>query len=54
MRHFQTGYISPQYHVVFDDIFQNLYSSRETDIVVDYIRTNLFEDNRDWYSEGKY
>ena len=51
VRKFQTGYISPQYHVIFDDLFQIIFSSGKTDDFVDSIYKHLFEDNHDWYAE---
>ena len=47
MRNYQTDYISLQYHVVFDDIFQTLFSLGNTDVVVGSICNHLFEDNSD-------
>ena len=50
-RHFQTGYILPQYNVVFDDIIRTVVSLGNTDVVVDYICNQFFEENSDWYTE---
>ncbi|KAL7460113.1 hypothetical protein ACHAXS_001398 [Conticribra weissflogii] len=35
--HLRTGFVSPQYHCVFDDLFQTVYSSGENDMLVDSI-----------------
>ncbi len=32
-----TGYVSPQYHVVFDDLFETVFSSGSNDALVDSI-----------------
>ena len=37
VRHLSTGFVSPQYHIVFDDQFETVYSSGEDDGVVDAI-----------------
>ena len=37
LRKLCTGYISPQHHVIGDDIFQTVFSSGKTDFVVDSI-----------------
>ena len=49
-----TGHISLQYHVTFDNLLLAVFSSRDTDIVVDAIFNQLFEDNFDWYADEKY
>ena len=54
MRNLQTGYISPQYHVVFDYLFNNVFSLGKNNVVVDSICNYLFEDNNDWYTEEEY
>jgi hypothetical protein len=33
VRHLKTGFISPQYHVVFDDLFESVFSSGPDDAV---------------------
>jgi hypothetical protein len=37
VRHLKTGYISPQYHVVFDDLFESVFISGPNNVVVDAI-----------------
>ena len=54
VRKLQTSYTLPQYNVVFNDIFQNVFSSGESDVVLDSICNHLFEDNCDWYSEEEH
>ena len=41
VRHLTTGHVSPQYHVVFDDLFQTVFSSGKNDAVVDAISNLL-------------
>ena len=54
VRHLSTGFVSPQYHIVFDDQFETVYSSGEDDAVVDAIYDRLFESNSDIYVEPEY
>ncbi|KAL7489222.1 hypothetical protein ACHAW6_014841, partial [Cyclotella cf. meneghiniana] len=41
------------YHVVFDDLFQTVFSSGDNNPVVDEICNDLFEFNRDIYAEDE-
>ena len=54
VRKLQTGYTLPQYNVVVDDIFQTVFSSGKSDVILDSICNHLFEDNCDWYSEEEH
>ena len=54
VRHLTTGFVSPQYHVVFDDLFETVFSSGYDDALVDTICNNLFEYNRDVYAEEEF
>ena len=54
IRHLGTGRISPQYHVVFDDLFQTVFSDGINDKVTDAICDHLFEESRDVYVEPEY
>eukprot|EP00804_Cyclotella_cryptica_P014513 CCRYP_004809-RB/>CCRYP_004809-RB protein AED:0.52 eAED:0.36 QI:0/0/0/1/0/0/2/0/183 len=40
--HLATGFVSPQYHVVFDDLLQTVFSSGDNDALVNSICNNLF------------
>ncbi|KAL7481249.1 hypothetical protein ACHAW6_010958, partial [Cyclotella cf. meneghiniana] len=51
VRHLATGFVSPQYHVVFDDLFQTVFSSGDNDALVDTICNDLFDYNRDVYAD---
>ena len=43
VQHLTTGFVSPQYHVVFDDLFQTVISSGYDDALMDTICDNLFK-----------
>jgi hypothetical protein len=51
VHHLTTGFVSPQYHVVFDDLFQTVFSSDGNDVLVDTNCNNLFDSNRDVYAK---
>ncbi len=46
--------MSPQYHVVFDDLFQTVFSPGNDGVLVDRICNELFEYNRDVYAEDEF
>ena len=54
IRHLTTGHVSPQYHCVFDDLFQTVYSAGENTSITDAICDLLWENNRDIYAEEEY
>ena len=54
VRHLTTGHVSPQYHVVFDELFQTVFSSGENDAVVDAISNLLWDNNRELYVEQEF
>ena len=54
VRNLRTSYISPQFHVVFDDLFQTVFSLGYNNIVVDAICNQLFENNWDIYDEDEF
>ena len=54
VHHLMTGFVSPQYHVVFDDLFQTVFSTGDCNAVVDEICNNLFEFNRYVYVEDEF
>ncbi len=43
--HLTTGYISPQFHVVFDDLFETVNCTGVDDRVVESICNGLFQRN---------
>lgn len=48
-----TGYISPQFHLVFDNLFETVIFTRDNESVLNYICNDTFELNRDWYATNK-
>ena len=54
VRNLSTGFVSPQFHVVFDDLFQMVFSSGKDDVLVDRICNELFEYNRDVHADDKF
>ena len=48
-----TGYISPQFHVVFDDLFETVNCTGADDQVVKSICNGLFQHNRELYAENE-
>ena len=54
VRHLSTGHISPQFHLVFDDLFETVFCEGDNDVVIDAICNDLFEFNRDWYAKEEY
>ena len=49
-----TGYISPQYHVVFDDKFETVFHNGKSSEELDKICNQLFVESRDCYVEVEY
>ena len=47
----RTGYISPQYHLVFDDLFETPVRQGYNDPVINTICNDLFDSIWDWYME---
>ena len=43
VRNLHTGFISPQYHVVFDDKFETVFSGSISDEELDMIYQRLFD-----------
>ena len=51
VRNLKTGYISPQYHIVFDELFETTFHRGENNPVIDQICNDLFGSIQDWYAE---
>ena len=52
VRNLSTNYVSPQFHVVFDDLFTSIYNdTRLEDTELESIFENLFTNCRDFYGE---
>ena len=54
MRHLKAEHVSPQYHYVFDYLFQTVFSSGDNDAVVDAIINLLWDNNRELYVEQEF
>ena len=50
VRNWETGYISPQFHLVSDDLFEKVICQGDNDPIIDAICNDLFEINRNWYA----
>jgi hypothetical protein len=53
-RHLKMGYVSPQYHVLFDDLFKTVFSSGADDALVDSVCKNLYGTNCNIYATDEY
>ena len=52
VRNLMTGYVSPQYHVIFDDLFQTVYALMDYDVdLINAILNKWFETEREIYAE---
>jgi hypothetical protein len=54
VRNLHTGYVSPQYHVVFDDKFETVFNDGKTSAELDKICAELFITSREYYVEDEY
>ena len=54
IRNLRTGYISPQYHLIFDDLFGTTVHTGDNYPVIDNIHNELFDSIRDWYTEEEF
>ena len=52
--HLKTGYVSPQYHVVFDNLFETVFSSGANNALIDSICKNLYGTNCKVYATNEY
>ena len=52
--HLSKGYISPQFHLFFDALFETFISTRNDQSVFDAICNDLFDLNRDWYAKDEH
>jgi hypothetical protein len=53
VRHLTTGFISPQFHVVFDNLFETVNCTGVDDQVVESFYNGLFQRNRELYAEDE-
>ena len=49
VRNLSTGYISPRFHLVFDNLFEMVLCTKDDDNVLKEICNDIFNLNRDWY-----
>ncbi len=49
-----TGHVSPQFHVVFDDLYKTVIQDGDNDPIVNSICDGLFERNRELYIEDEF
>jgi hypothetical protein len=54
VRHLSTGYVSPQFHVVFDDLFKTLIRNGDNGAVINIICDGLFNRDRELYVEDEF
>ncbi len=54
VRHMSNGYVSPQFHVVFDDLFETVIRTGDNDAVINSICDGLFDRNRELYVEDEF
>ena len=47
----QTEFILPQYHLVFDDLYETTVLTGDNDPVINTICNELFDSSRDWYDK---
>jgi hypothetical protein len=54
VQNLHTGYVSPQYHAMFDDKFETVFSDGKTTEELDKICAELFVNSRDCYVEEEF
>ena len=54
VRNLYTGFVIPQYHVVFDDKFETVFNDGRTNEELDRICEELFARNKERYVEEEY
>ena len=53
-RNLITGYISPQFHLVFDDLFETVMRTKDDESVFNAICNYWFGLNNDWYAKDEH
>ena len=52
VRNLSTNFVSPQFHVVYDDKFSSIYNAlRRDDLELEAIFADLFQSSREYYGE---
>ena len=54
VQNLHTGYISPQYQVLFDDKFKTVFNDRKTPEEMDKLVETLFAENHECYVEEEF
>ena len=54
VRHLKTGYVTPQYHVVFDNLFETVFSSGADNALIDSICKNVHGKSCEIYATDEY
>ena len=54
VRHLTSGFVSPQFHIVFDDRFHTVHGSGTDDMITDTICDLLWENDREIYAEDEF
>ena len=54
IRHLKMGYVSPQYHVVYNDLFQTVFSACPNTELVDAMCEELFTTSCELYATDEY
>ncbi|KAL7480320.1 hypothetical protein ACHAW6_006014 [Cyclotella cf. meneghiniana] len=54
VQNLHTSYVSPQYHVVFDDKFEAVFNNAKSSEELDKICAKLFVSSRECCAENKY
>ncbi len=54
IRHLKTGYVSPQDHVVYNDLFQTVFSASPNTELVDAMCEELFTTGCESYATDEY
>ncbi len=54
VRHLSTGHVSPQFHAVFDDLFETVICNGDNDAVMNSICNGLFNQNLKLYVEDEF
>ncbi len=54
IRHLKTGYVSPQYHVVYNNLFQTVFSAGPNTYLVDAMCEELFNTSCEVYATDEY
>jgi hypothetical protein len=54
VRHLSTGYVSPQFHVVFDDLFETVVCNGDNDAIINSICDGLFVRNQELYVKDEF